>query len=266
MICSRCKKQFNSQQYKTCDLCRSYNKNLRDKIERQYKQGQYSSTDNINKQCSDCLEIKLLENFYKNKRYKDGYRNHCKDCHSIRWKTYYDNGYNKILKDKAINDMIYKLKQNQKSYIHQQLKNNNLTKNNNTDKYLGCSIEQLKKWLEFQFNGDMNWINKSWQIDHIIPVSLFNLKNEDEIKIAFNWTNMQPLLKKDNLEKYNNLRPYEYFNSIINISRFIKKENLKQEEYKNVNNSLQWIQNYLRHFQTAGNSLELKLPLLLGNF
>lgn len=241
MICSRCKQKFESQQYKQCDSCRNYNKQYRDKKERKYKQGQYSSIDNINKQCSDCLEIKVLEQFYKHNRYKDGYRNQCINCHSKRWKTYYDNKYNKILKDKAINDMIYKLKQNQKSYIHQQLKKNNLVKIDTTDIYLGCNINQFKKWLEYQFSDNMNWIYKSWQIDHIIPVSLFNLNDEIERKIAFNWTNMQPLLKKDNLQKYNKFRPYEYFNSIINVSRFITKENLNTQEYKNLHNSLQWI-------------------------
>jgi hypothetical protein len=243
MICSRCKKEFISQKYKTCDSCRTYNKVRRDKEEKKYKQGQYSSIDNVNKQCSDCLEIKLLEQFYKHNRYKDGYRNQCINCHSKRWKKYYNNGYNKILKDKAINDMIYRLKQNQKSYIHQHLKKNNMVKDNNTEKYLGCNINQFKRWLDYQFTNNMNWINKSWQIEHIIPLSLFNLNNENERKIAFNWTNMQPLLKKDNLEKYNKFRPYEYFNSIINISRFITKEKLNKQEYNNIKNSLQWIQN-----------------------
>ena len=82
--------------------------------------------------------IKLLQEFYKHHRYKDGYRNQCIDCHSIRWKKYYDNGYNKILKDKAINDMIYRLKQNQKSYIHTHLKKANIKKEDSTIKYIGC--------------------------------------------------------------------------------------------------------------------------------
>lgn len=38
MICSRCKREFTSPSYKTCETCRIYNKNIRDKIERTYKQ------------------------------------------------------------------------------------------------------------------------------------------------------------------------------------------------------------------------------------
>ena len=240
MICSRCKKEFISQNYKTCDNCRKWNKDYRDKIPRLYKQGEFSSKDGISKKCSDCLQIKLLKNFYTHKRYKDGYRNQCIECHSKRWKVYYNEGYNLVLKNKALNDMIYRLKQNQKSYLHQQLKNSNLKKINSTNEYIGCNINQLKSWLESQFESDMNWINKSWQLDHIIPVSLFNLENDLERKIAFNWTNIQPLYKKDNLQKYNNIRPYEYFSSIVNVCNFIKKQNLDTQEYHNVKNSLQW--------------------------
>lgn len=259
MICSRCKREFNSQDYKTCISCRNYSKDLRNKVQRTYKQGQFSSIDGKQKQCSDCFNIKLLKDFYKHNLYKDGYRNQCIICHSKRWKKYYNEGYNKILKDKAINDMIYKLKQNQKSYLHQQLKNSMLKKIDSTNKYIGCSIEQLKRWLEFQFKNDMNWTNKSWQLDHIIPVSLFNLNDAFELKIAFNWTNIQPLYKKDNLQKYNNLRPYEYFSSIINISNFINKNNLDKQEYSNVKNSLQWIKSKysLRHFQIDGKLLRV---------
>lgn len=178
MICKRCKKEFIQSEYKQCESCRLYNKEYRNNIKRTYKQGQYSSKDGTNKQCSDCLEIKLLKDFYQYKRNKDGYRNQCINCHSIRWKKYYNGGYNKVLKDKAINDMIYKLKQNQKSYLHQQLKASKLKKIERTNEYIGCSIEQLKKWLEMQFEPNMNWVNVSWQLDHIIPVSLFNLNDE----------------------------------------------------------------------------------------
>lgn len=257
MKCSRCHKEFESTTYKTCDACRQAAKQYRDAIPRQYKQGECSSTDGVSKKCSDCLTIKSLDAFYKHKRYKDGYRNQCIDCHSKRWKLYYDTGYNQVLKDKLQNDVIYKLKQNQRTYLIQQLKASSLKKKDSTSKYIGCSIEHLKQWLSYQ-NSD--WGNM--QLDHIIPVSLFDLHDETERKIAFNWTNIQPLPKKENLEKYNKLRGYEYFNSIINICRFITDYNIHNSGYQNVKNSLQWIKSKytLRHFQIAGNSLGCKAP------
>ena len=52
----------------------------------------------------------------------------------------------------------------------------------------------------------MIWSNI--HIDHVKPISLFNVVNEDELLEAFNWKNTQPLLKEDNLRictKYNEL-------------------------------------------------------------
>jgi hypothetical protein len=45
-----------------------------------------------------------------------------------------------------------------------------------------------------------NW---EWEIDHIKPISLFNLNNEDELLECFNYKNLQPLWKLENLLKSN---------------------------------------------------------------
>ena len=42
-----------------------------------------------------------------------------------------------------------------------------------------------------------------WEIDHIKPISLFNLNNENELFECFNYTNLQPLWKLDNIKKSN---------------------------------------------------------------
>ena len=59
--------------------------------------------------------------------------------------------------------------------------------------YFGLDIENIRKWFERQFNGDLSWANfaKSWQFDHIIPVTYFDHSQEDELKLCWNFTNLR---------------------------------------------------------------------------
>jgi hypothetical protein len=72
---------------------------------------------------------------------------------------------------------------------------------------LGCSIPELKQYLESKFVPGMTWENygKEWHIDHIIPLSFFDLQNETEFKMAVRSQNLQPLWAKENIVKGNKL-------------------------------------------------------------
>lgn len=61
--------------------------------------------------------------------------------------------------------------------------------------YLGCSIQQLRAYIESQFKEGMTWENygEIWEIDHITPCNSFDLTSEEERKICFHYTNMRPL-------------------------------------------------------------------------
>jgi hypothetical protein len=75
-----------------------------------------------------------------------------------------------------------------------------------TVELLGCSIEEARRYLESKFEPWMNWNNHGeWHIDHIIPVTHFDLTKPEEQKKAFHFTNLQPLLGGDNIRKYNHL-------------------------------------------------------------
>jgi hypothetical protein len=67
---------------------------------------------------------------------------------------------------------------------------------------LGCSIPEFKDYLESKFAPGMSWDNIGcWHIDHIEPLSKFNLEDPKQFKGACHYTNLQPLWKEDNLKK-----------------------------------------------------------------
>jgi hypothetical protein len=76
-----------------------------------------------------------------------------------------------------------------------------INKNKHTIEYLGCDIVFFKKFIEKKMIEGMNWYNI--HLDHIKPVSKFNLENNEEFIFCCHYTNFQPLLINDNLSKYN---------------------------------------------------------------
>lgn len=69
---------------------------------------------------------------------------------------------------------------------------------------LGCTIDELKSYLESKFKLGMTWENRSlWHIDHIRPLSSFDLTDREQLLIACNWQNLQPLWAQENLLKNN---------------------------------------------------------------
>ena len=74
----------------------------------------------------------------------------------------------------------------------------------NAIKLLGCSIEELKNYLEKKFIAGMTWDNhslKGWHIDHIRPLSSFDLTEPRQVALACHYSNLQPLWAKDNIRK-----------------------------------------------------------------
>ena len=73
--------------------------------------------------------------------------------------------------------------------------------------FLGCSIDELKSWLAFNFDENMTFDNygEYWDIDHIQPCNSFDLENDDELKICWHWSNLAPLESKANASKGNKI-------------------------------------------------------------
>ena len=103
-------------------------------------------------------------------------------------------------KDRHKNDIGFKLKNNIISRMNLALKGK--IKSARTEKLLGCTITELKTYLENKFKEGMSWDNRvEWHIDHVIPCALFDLSKEEEQKKCFHYTNLQPLWAKENILK-----------------------------------------------------------------
>jgi hypothetical protein len=178
------------------------------------------------KVCVNCKEEKLLNDFYKRKLSSDGHCSECKICSKQRnkdvWNNYYSKHKEKILeKNKAYNkdyriryksrrnklkinryhtDIIFKLSSNLRGRITSAIKRNQ--KSGSAIKDLGCSITEFKQYIEDKFLPGMTWKNHGkWHLDHIRPISSFDLSDRKDFLKCAHYTNYQPLWAHDNLTK-----------------------------------------------------------------
>lgn len=122
----------------------------------------------------------------RNKEYRKSNRNKINDYNLSRRKT----------------DIQYKLNMSLRSRLNNALKRNQ--KSGSAVKDLGCSIDELKTYLESKFTPGMTWDNWSvdgWHIDHIKPLASFDLTDRKQLLEACHYTNLQPLWASDNLTK-----------------------------------------------------------------
>ncbi len=176
-----------------------------------------------NKKCSVCFTIKNKCKFRYN-------RLKCRDCER--------------------DDPICKFKRNIRRRIWIALKKH---KDLHTIQYLGCSSSEYLQWMvtyDEKYTLD-NHGNDGWHIDHVIPLSHFNLENIEEQMIAFNWRNTMPLSAKENLSK----------NCKILTSQI--EEHLEKLKIYHIENKLDLPQVFIDLFAkylVVGNPLKPSLP------
>jgi hypothetical protein len=124
----------------------------------------------------------------------------------------YQNNNREVLQrkqtEKLLNDPNHKLKVNTRNLINNSFKNSGFKKLSRTEQIIGCSYEEFKIYLESKFEPWMSWenkgnpkdgileINKTWDIDHIIPLSTATCE-ADIIKLN-HYTNLQPMCSYTN--------------------------------------------------------------------
>lgn len=175
-----------------------------------------------------------LKNKEKKKEYDKKYRLENKDKRKKLGREYYQKNKLELVQkqkqysiknkdkinlrflNKKKNNPLFKLTCNIRSLLKESFKRKGLCKLTKTEIILGCTFNEFKIHLESKFESWMSWdnhgnpkdgvleINKTWDIDHIIPLSTAN--TEEEVIRLNHYTNLQPLcsfnnrvIKKDKL-------------------------------------------------------------------
>ncbi len=108
--------------------------------------------------------------------------------------------------EKYKNDLQFRLADLQRSRLRDALKGNQKVGSAVSD--LGCTIPELQAHLEVRFKPGMAWKNQGrhkgrrcWEIDHIKPLSSFDLTDRKQFLAAVHYTNLQPLWAEENRSK-----------------------------------------------------------------
>jgi hypothetical protein len=176
-----------------------------------------------NKSCAH-IGMQPLEAFNKSSRAKDGRQQFCKVCSNLKKKEWYlankdkeltkirnyqqDNRahlaqkHNEYTKLRKRQDPTFKIACNLRTRVNEVISGKN--KKGSAIKDLGCSVRELKTYLESKFQPGMTWDNHSqhgWHLDHIKPLVDFNLEDTEQFKQACHYTNLQPLWAEDHVVK-----------------------------------------------------------------
>ena len=124
------------------------------------------------------------------------------------WRKIYEklphvrNSINERIRKRMKTDPIFRLRRNLRLRLYEYIKYNKGKKYGSMQELLGCDWIKFKKHIESKFVKNMNWNNYGdWHIDHIIPISKFNLLIKSEQFKACNYKNLQPLWRIDNILK-----------------------------------------------------------------
>jgi hypothetical protein len=100
------------------------------------------------------------------------------------------------------NDICFKAKEILRARLNMAIRRSH--KSGSAVRDLGCSVSSLKRHLEAQFKPGMSWDNwprNGWHVDHIKPLSAFDLTDPKQVKEACHYSNLQPLWASDNISK-----------------------------------------------------------------
>ena len=134
------------------------------------------------------------ESFERHKEWRKSYKRTTSPTSKRRHRDYQRTRYQ--------TDIEFKLAKNLRSRVRSAIQNQQKAGSAVSD--LGCTVAELKSHLELRFVDGMSWDNYGeWHIDHIEPLSKFDLTDRKQFLSACHYTNLQPLWAQDNWKKSN---------------------------------------------------------------
>jgi hypothetical protein len=212
-ICKKCHAERNMKYYN--NRKEDIRKNIRNNMEK--KQSTINNMKNIIcKECSNSISPSEF-NISVNK---------CKDCHRKKHREY--------MSSRKKDDPLFKFIANCRTRIYKIF----VSKNNlRTKDLLGEELSFIEKWFKFCFVDTMTWENQGsgWHIDHVIPISKFDISSEKDVVYCFNWKNLSPLSSIKNITKKDNIihsQIQEHINKLrLFISTYDTDKQNEVEEY-----------------------------------
>ena len=207
------------------------------KLQRKKKKTDLPTSDITEKLCTTCNTIKSITKFKTTAKSTDNYFYKCNDCWKpIEWnkekrkqseKKYVESHREKMKEKwrKQGQKINRRIRDSLNHRISEMLKSQRTHKCNTTLKYIGCDVKFLKKWFEYLFETNMAWDNYGeWHIDHVIPCKYYNFEQDKDQLQCFNWTNLRPCWKIENIQKGSKM-----------IDSIINQQKINVEQFLNIN-------------------------------
>ena len=118
--------------------------------------------------------------------------------------------HREYFRNRSEEDVNFKLINNLRGRTAMAIKAGKGLKAQQTETLMGCTIAQARDYIESLFEEGMSWDNWSpdgWHLDHIRPCSSFDLKDEKQQFVCFNFRNCMPLWASENISKNDSYEP-----------------------------------------------------------
>ena len=172
-----------------------------------YNKQRYQATKEYHKQYREANRVRRkqwgVDNKERVKKYLKTYNEQNKE--KIKQKIQANRELsNEYYRERRKKDPNFKIKWNLRSRLSIALKRQHNSRANSTLELVGCTIDELRQYIESQWLPGMNWSNNTtngWHIDHIKPCNTFDLTDPLQQKECFHFSNLRPLWAKENLSR-----------------------------------------------------------------